>query len=165
MQQRENLDQKQLQRSSSPVFIDSSLRATQLHHCVLPRCLQLENSTSVPKTAYLLLSEPVYSSTCTFVCVSLDGSCQICDQSADHTSTKPVTSPSTIKVYGNQLQYAAQFPGIAQLDLFDFVKSTVQSTMTYASHCTYIPKIFSNPPWAVVRSLLQVSAHQVQTVV
>lgn len=81
-----------------------------------------ERDFSAQETAHLLLSEPLYSSTYTFVCVFLDGSREICDQSADHTSTTPVTNPSTLQVYANRSHYAAQFPGIAQLNLFDFIK-------------------------------------------
>ena len=85
------------------------------------RCIG-ERDFSAQETAHQLLSEPLYSCTYTFVCVSLDGSRQVCDQSGDQSDTTLVTNPSTLQLYANRLQYERQFPGITSLNLFEFVK-------------------------------------------
>ena len=81
-----------------------------------------ERDFSAQETAHLLLSEPLYSCSYSFVCISLDGSRQICDQSDNQPDTTPVTNPSTLQLYADRLQHETDFPGITALNLFQFVK-------------------------------------------
>ena len=92
-----------------------------LFRCSMMRAVG-ERDISAQETAHLLLSEPLYSCTYSFLTVSLNGSRQIRDLK-DQSTTDQVVDPSLLDYYANRLQYRSRFPQIESMCLMQFIKS------------------------------------------
>ena len=79
-----------------------------------------ERDISAQETAHLLLSEPLNSCTYSFVCVSLDGSRQICDIQRDSEDSSG-TIPSLLDLYASLTQGDVDDP-VSELNFIQFAQ-------------------------------------------
>ena len=103
-------------------LLDTDMAATALRSAMIQ--VVGERDIGSQETAHLLLGKPLYSSTFSFLCVSLDGSRRVqTGQDENDNQGDEALDPSVLDTYAVRANCQEQTPNILDLNLFQFASA------------------------------------------